>query len=54
MKTKLESCVVVRWPRGWVAHVRFDNPRKDADISSHSRYVLGMKIQEYVEAVNVT
>ena len=41
------SVVVVRWPRGWVAHIRFDDKKLDETISAPTRHVLDYKIKQY-------
>jgi hypothetical protein len=42
-----QSVVIVRHPRGWVAHIRFENPREDQDISAGSRWILNTKIDSF-------
>lgn len=46
------SVVIVRWPKGWVAHVRFDNERLNADISNTNKIYLYSAIERYVRSIN--
>ena len=46
------SVVIVRWPRGWVAHVRFDNERLNADISNTHKEYLYSAVERYVRSIN--
>jgi hypothetical protein len=41
------SVVIVRFPRGWVAHIRFEDSSRDEDISSNFRYILDSRIDAY-------
>jgi hypothetical protein len=42
-----QSVIVVRWPLGWVAHLRFKNSKLDEDVSASSRYFLDNKIDKF-------
>lgn len=48
MKNELESIVVMAWPKGFVAHIRFKDPRDDADIAKPRKYWLDRAIDSYV------
>lgn len=48
-----ESVVIVRWPRGYVAHVRYADPRKNVNISSGTRYMLNHLIDKLFRSPNV-
>lgn len=39
-----QSVVIVKYPQGWVAHVRYEDRMKDVILSSHSRPALNEKI----------
>ena len=43
---KPESVVIVKHPKGWVAHVRYADRFKDVILSSHIRPILDAKIDE--------
>lgn len=44
------SIVIVRWPRGYVAHVRFTDSSKDIDLSSYNKFYLYEMVEKYVGA----
>jgi hypothetical protein len=41
-----ESVVIVKYPKGWVANVRYADRTKDINLSSHSRVILDAKVDE--------
>ena len=45
---KLQSIVIVKVSKGYVAHLRFENRLDDADIASASKYILYQRIEQYV------
>jgi hypothetical protein len=42
-----QSVVVVKWPKGWVAHIRYKDSKKDIDLSSGSRYLIHILIDKH-------
>lgn len=48
---KVQSIVIVRNSKGYVASLRFENRSYDADIASASKYLLYQRIESYVEAI---
>lgn len=42
------SIVIVRWPKGYVAHLRFEDPRHNIDLSHFSKGLLYESIERYV------
>ena len=44
------SAVIVKWPRGYVAHVRFADASKNVDLSSHNKHYLYELVENYVRA----
>lgn len=47
----LSSIVIVQWQRGYVAHVRYDDPKADADISATSKWTLYDLIERHIRKV---
>lgn len=39
------SVVILTVSRGWIAHVRYDDPAFDQDIAANSRFMLDRKIE---------
>ena len=46
------SVVVVRWPKGFVAHVRFEDSQYDIDISSHNKNYLHDAVERHWRKIN--
>ncbi|CAB4182810.1 hypothetical protein UFOVP1439_43 [uncultured Caudovirales phage] len=46
------SVVIVRWPKGFVAHVRFADVTYDIDMSSHNKNYLYEAIERYWKKIN--
>lgn len=46
------SVVIVRWSKGWVAHVRYENPKYDEDISNSNKNYLYAAIERQWRKVN--
>jgi hypothetical protein len=41
------------WRKGFVAHIRFDNRRDDADLSANNRYAMDVAIDRYVQSKGI-
>lgn len=46
------SVVVIRWAKGFVAHVRFANSQHDIDISSHNKNYLYDAVERHWRKIN--
>ena len=46
------SVVVVRWAKGFVAHVRFADSQYDIDISSHNKNYLHDAVERHWRKIN--
>lgn len=46
------SVVIVQWPKGFVAHVRFADARFDRDMSNTLKHYLYYDIEKYVQEIN--
>jgi hypothetical protein len=46
---QIDSLVIVRWPKGYVAHLRFEDPINDCDVSAASQYMLDKLIHREIE-----
>lgn len=44
----IPSVTIVRWPKGYVAHLRYANPRMNADLSHFSKYLLYEAIERHI------
>lgn len=42
------SVVIVRNNKGYIASLRFNDSSYDRDIAAHSRYVIGLMIDDYI------
>lgn len=47
-KPDIQSAVITQWPKGYVAHLRFTDPKLDTDISHNSRAFLHRLIESYL------
>lgn len=44
----LESAVVVRHPKGFVAHLRFKNEKDDIDLSANNQKLIDVLVDRYI------
>ncbi len=47
-----DSIVVVRWPKGYVAYLRFSDPKLDSNISHYHKDYLHYAIERRIREIN--
>lgn len=47
-KTEIESVVIIKWDKGYVAHLRFNDPKLNTDLSHFSRPILHSLVDSYL------